>query len=88
MMTDIVAVFNYVHCISACADVMNGVLGVVNGSCTSCDGFTAANCSVASCSSGYHSFVGGVGCSGNTMIIEVLYMKKGMRVHTEQSIRT
>jgi hypothetical protein len=43
---------------------MDGVTGVVDGSCTDCDGSALSNCAAAACETGYHTFVDGVGCSG------------------------
>jgi hypothetical protein len=54
----------YVALSAACASIMDGVTGVVDGSCTDCDGSASSNCAAATCETGYHTFVGGVGCSG------------------------
>ena len=43
---------------------MNDIAGVLDGSCTQCGGSNPGNCTSASCDTGYHSFVDGVGCSG------------------------
>ena len=43
---------------------MDSIVGVIDGSCTDCDGATAADCAAATCETGYHTFVDGVGCSG------------------------
>ena len=46
---------------------MDAIVGVVDGSCTACDGNGAATtCSSATCSPGYHTFVDGQGCTLNT----------------------
>ena len=51
---------------TACADTMNDVTGVVGGSCTNCDGATAAHCAVATCKKGFHTFAAEVGCAGSS----------------------
>jgi hypothetical protein len=56
----------------ACDDVMNDVVSVVDGTCTDCDGPISADCSDASCATGYTSFVAGVGCSGKQPITHPL----------------
>jgi len=53
---------------SACADIMDGVDGVEDGSCTDCDGANPADCAAATCDMGYHTFVAGVGCSECTAV--------------------
>ena len=50
--------------VASCAAIMNSVASVVDGSCTTCDGAASSTCSAATCASGYHTFVDGVGCSG------------------------
>ena len=47
---------------------MDTIVGVVDGSCTACDGAAASTCSAATCSPGYHTFADGVGCTMNTCI--------------------
>ena len=42
---------------------MNAVVGVLDGSCTACDGAAAGTCSAATCESNFHTFVDGVGCT-------------------------
>ena len=51
-----------------CADIMNGIGGIQDGSCTDCDGTSSENCAVASCDTGYHTFVDGVGCAGAALL--------------------
>jgi len=53
---------------TACADIMNDIAGVLDGSCTQCGGSNPGNCTSASCDTGYHSFVDGVGCSECTPV--------------------
>ena len=49
---------------------MDDVVGVVDGSCTACDGAAASTCSAASCESNLHYFVDGVGCTSCAAIMD------------------
>ena len=53
---------------------MDAVTGVVGGSCTDCDGFETSDCAAATCDTGYHTFVDGVGCSGTSIPCMQLYL--------------
>jgi hypothetical protein len=43
---------------------MDDVVGVLDGSCTQCDGADKSNCAAATCADGYENFQDGVGCTG------------------------
>ena len=49
---------------------MNAVVGVLDGSCTACDGAAAGTCSAATCESNFHTFVNGVGCSSCAEVMD------------------
>ena len=48
---------------------MDSVAGVVDGSCTDCDGPDATDCAVADCETNYHSFASGIGCFGELSVL-------------------
>jgi hypothetical protein len=50
---------------------MDGIGSVLAGSCTDCDGPNAADCTAATCETGYNTFADGFGCANDGLALPI-----------------